>query len=115
VEDGRHSGSKRFRPSLRFVVFDVPVLAGVDLRELPWQDRRDRFELLSRAFEPPYELSPVIEPSMGLALDMAEGRLEGIVLKDRYGSYRDGSRLGWSKVKDPSWHEREAWRFDRRS
>jgi hypothetical protein len=22
--------------------------------------------------------------------------------------------LGWSKVKDRSWYEREAWRFDRR-
>jgi ATP-dependent DNA ligase len=107
-------GSKQFRPGLLFVVFDVPVLAGTDLRELPWQDRRDRLELLSRAFDVPYELSPVIEPSVAIALDMAEGRLEGIVLKDRYGSYRDGSRRGWSKVKDPSWHEREAWRFDRR-
>jgi ATP-dependent DNA ligase len=37
-------GSKRFRPSLRFVVFDVPVLLGNDLRGLPWQDRRDRLE-----------------------------------------------------------------------
>jgi ATP-dependent DNA ligase len=60
-------GSKRFRPSLRFVVFDVPVLAGADLRELGWQDRRDRLELLSRAFELPYELSPVIEPSVAIA------------------------------------------------
>jgi ATP-dependent DNA ligase len=67
-------GSKRYRPGHRFVVFDVPFLAGVDLRELPWQDRRDRLELLSRAFAAPYELSPVIEPSVGLALDMAEGR-----------------------------------------
>jgi ATP-dependent DNA ligase len=41
--------------------------------------------------------------------------MKGIVLKDRHGAYRDGSRRGWSKVKDPSWHEREAWRFDRRS
>jgi bifunctional non-homologous end joining protein LigD len=55
-------GSKRYRPSLRFVVFDVPFLAGVDLRGLPWQERRDRLELLSRAFAEPYELSPVIEP-----------------------------------------------------
>jgi ATP-dependent DNA ligase len=107
-------GSKRYRPSLRFVVFDVPVLAGTDLRKLGWQDRRERLELLARAFQEPYELSPVIEPSVALALDMAEGRREGIVLKDRHGSYRDGSRRGWSKVKDPSWHEREAWRFDRR-
>jgi bifunctional non-homologous end joining protein LigD len=107
-------GSKRYRPSLRFVVFDVPILAGTDLRELPWQDRRDRLELLSRAFELPYQLSRVIEPLVAIALDMAEGRLEGIVLKDRHSSYRDGSRRGWSKVKDPSWHDRESWRFDRR-
>jgi len=79
------------------VVFDVPFLAGADLRGLPWQDRRDRLELLSRAFAEPYELSPVIEPSVALALDMAQGRLEGIVLKDRQGSYRDGSRRGWSQ------------------
>jgi bifunctional non-homologous end joining protein LigD len=108
-------GSKRYRPGLRFVVFDVPFLAGVDLRELAWQDRRQRLELLSRAFAEPYEISPVIEPSVALALDMAEAGLEGIVLKDRHGSHRDGSRRGWSKVKDPSWHEREAWSFERRS
>jgi hypothetical protein len=27
---------------------------------------------------------------------------------------RNGSRAGWTKVKDRSWYEREAWRFDRR-
>jgi ATP-dependent DNA ligase len=45
---------------------------------------------------------------------MESGRLEGIVLKDRTSRYRDGTRVGWSKVKDRSWHEREAWRLDRR-
>jgi heme-degrading monooxygenase HmoA len=29
-------------------------------------------------------------------------------------TYHDGSRAGWTTVKDPSWYEREAWRFDRR-
>ena len=43
-----------------------------------------------------------------------DGRLEGIVLKDRTSTYRDSTRAGWSKVKDRSWYEREAWRFDRR-
>jgi bifunctional non-homologous end joining protein LigD len=107
-------GSKRYRPDLRFVVFDVPVLAGVDLRDLAWQDRRDRLELLAQAFELPLELSPLVEPRVGLVEAMCDGRLEGIVLKDRRSTYRDGSRVGWTKVKDPSWHEREAWRFDRR-
>jgi bifunctional non-homologous end joining protein LigD len=107
-------GSKRFRPSLRFVAFDVPVLLGTDLRRLPWQERRDRLELLARAFDVPLELSPLVEPSVSLVEHMESGRLEGIVLKDRTSIYRDGTRVGWSKVKDRSWYEREAWRFDRR-
>jgi ATP-dependent DNA ligase len=60
------------------------------------------------------ELSPLLEPSEGLAADMADGRLEGIVLKRRDAPYRGGSRKAWSKVKDRSWYEREAWRFERR-
>ena len=36
-----------------------------------------------------------------------------MLLKDRESIYRDGSRAGWWKVKDGSWFEREAWRFDR--
>ena len=107
-------GSKRFRPSLRFVVFDVPVLLGTDLRGLRWQDRRERLELLAQAFDVPLELSPLVEPSVSLVEHMTDGRLEGIVLKDRTSAYRDGTRVGWSKVKDRSWYEREAWRFDRR-
>jgi bifunctional non-homologous end joining protein LigD len=107
-------GSKSHRPSLRFVAFDVPVLAGVDLRGMPWQDRRERLELLAQAFELPLELSPLVDPHTGMVEAMQDGRLEGIVLKDRQSTYRDGTRAGWTKVKDRSWYEREAWRFDRR-
>ena len=60
------------------------------------------------------ELSPLVDPSVSLVEQMTDGHLEGIVLKDRTSTYRDGTRVGWSKVKDRSWYEREAWRFDRR-
>jgi bifunctional non-homologous end joining protein LigD len=106
-------GSRRHRAELRFVVFDLPVLAGVDLRPMPWRERRDRLELLGRAFDVPLELSPLVEPSVGLVEQMTGGALEGIVLKDREAPYRDGSRVGWAKVKDRSWYEREAWGFQR--
>ena len=76
--------------------------------------RGERLELVARAFVAPIELSPVIGPSEALALDMVDGRIEGIVLKDRESTYRDGSRAGWYKIKDRGWYEREAWRFDRR-
>ena len=107
-------GSARHGDALRVHVFDVPMLAGVDLRRLPWEERRERLELLAHAFELPYELVPLVEPSRSLAEDMAAGVIEGIVLKDRRSTYRDGSRAGWSKVKDPIWYQRESWRFDRR-
>jgi bifunctional non-homologous end joining protein LigD len=106
-------GSKAHAHALRFVAFDVPVLAGVDLRDEPWKSRRDRLELLAQAHVP-YELSPLVEPSQALALDMLDGRLEGIVLKRGDSRYRGGSRAGWGKVKDRGWYEREAWRFERR-
>ena len=106
------TGSKRFRADLRFVIFDVPFLAGVDLRHLPWTERRERLELVARAFEPPYELSPLLAPSQRLAEQITNGQLEGVVLKQRSSTYRAGSRAGWSKLKDPRWAEREAWRFE---
>jgi ATP-dependent DNA ligase len=106
-------GSKRHRDALHFVAFDVPVLAGVDLRALSWQDRRERLELLAQAFDVPLELSPLVEPSRGLVEAMEDGRLEGIVVKDRTAPDRDGPRAGWTKIKHRSWYEREAWRFER--
>jgi ATP-dependent DNA ligase len=107
-------GSKRYRAGLRFVAFDVPILAGVDLRAMPWQERRDRLELLAQAFDIPLELSPLVEPRVAMVEAMQDGRLEGIILKDRQSTYRDGTRVGWTKVKGRSWYAREAWRFDRR-
>jgi ATP-dependent DNA ligase len=92
-------GSKRYRADLRFVVFDVPILLGADLRGLPWHERRERLELLARAFDVPLELSSLVEPSVALVEQMIQGRLEGIVLKDRTSPYRDGSRAGWTKSK----------------
>ena len=93
-------GSKRHQDALEFVAFDIPVLAGVDLRGTAWSQRRERLELLAQAFDGPIRISPVVPPSVALALDMERGDLEGIVLKDRESTYRDGSRAGWFKVKD---------------
>src|SRR3954469_21408575 len=42
-------GSTRHGDVLRYVVFDVPYLAGTDLRGLPWAERREHLELLARA------------------------------------------------------------------
>ena len=59
-------------------------------------------------------LTPLDEPSSSLVTEMTDGRLVAIDLKDRTSTYRDGSRACWTKMKDRSWYQREAWRFDRR-
>ena len=45
---------------------------------------------------------------------MTDGRLEGIVLKDRSSTYRDGSRAAWFKIKDRSLVRLRGLAFDRR-
>lgn len=50
----------------------------------------------------------MVEPSVTLARDMESGVIEGLVIKDRTSTYRDGGRSGWFKLKDRSWYEREA-------
>jgi len=45
---------------------------------------------------------------------MTDGRLEGIVLKDRTSRYRDGTRLGRSRSRIGAGMSARVWRFDRR-
>ena len=88
-----------------------PAVRGLVERHLgsPVADAADRAVL------PEARLTcPLVNPSINLVEQMTDCRLEGIVLKDRTSKYRDGTRAGWSKVKDRSWYEREAWRFYRR-
>jgi bifunctional non-homologous end joining protein LigD len=96
------------------VIFDVPVLLGTDLRGLPWQDRRERLELLAKRFDVPLDLSPLVEPSTLLVEEMTNRGLEGIVLKDRTSTYRDGRVRVGPRLRTRVGYEREAWRFDRR-
>ncbi len=97
--------------------FDRPTPGGAE----HCGDGSDRFrcspvaDAADRAVLPEARLTcPLVNPSINLVEQMTDCRLEGIVLKDRTSKYRDGTRAGWSKVKDRSWYEREAWRFDRR-
>jgi len=45
---------------------------------------------------------------------MTDGRLEGIVLRDRTSRYRDGTRLGRSRSRTAAGTSARVWRFDRR-
>jgi bifunctional non-homologous end joining protein LigD len=91
---------------LRLVVFDLPALGGMDLRDEPWERRRAQLEQLARAFGPALRLCPLLRPSRALAAAVLRGDLEGIVIKDRHAPYRSGSRSGWAKLKAPDWDAR---------
>jgi ATP-dependent DNA ligase len=78
-----------------FVAFDVLAADGVDLRERPMRDRRERLERLLDGSAPPIYLTPLTR-DRGVAaewLDRFEGAgLDGVIAKPAEGIYEPGKR-----------------------
>lgn len=92
-------GAGRNESGLRFVSFDLPYLAGEDLRSLTWTERRTRLELVARHFAEPIELVGLLQPTVDLAELIWQAGGEGLIVKDRTASYRPGDRSAWGKIK----------------
>ncbi len=90
-------------------LYDVLLLEGEDLRELPWTARRARLEaLIERLPESHFDLSRVVEArDFAHLAEIREGArddaIEGLMLKRRDSAYVAGRRTGlWYKWKrDP--------------
>lgn len=87
-------------------LYDVLFEGGVDLRRLPWSDRRARLETLVTALDPgAFDLSALIEAGdfAELADQRARARetdIEGVMLKRRDSLYEAGRKAGlWYKWK----------------
>jgi ATP-dependent DNA ligase len=102
---GRAAELQRCFGPATFHVFDVPVLAGVDITSQPWESRRECLdvvvaELRSRHPDCHVELVPTL-PATGEAIRGVLGAGgEGVMLKRRGSRYQPGKRSGdWQKVK----------------
>jgi len=90
-------------------LYDVLILDGEDLRELPWEVRRARLEaLMPRLPSDRFDLSPVIEADnfehlAELRAGARDAAIEGLMLKRRDSPYVAGRKTGlWYKWKrDP--------------
>lgn len=97
VRDAARAAALAARTPVTFVVFDVPVLYGVDLTRRSYDERRatlDRLELPA-----PAQVSPVY-PDGAVLWDatLAQG-LEGVVAKRRSSTYQPGRRSpDWVKA-----------------
>ena len=83
------------------VVFDVPAVAGQDLRGRPYWARREHLEQLLRAAAPPLAMMPATRDLAGAHAWMTEhaaAGIEGVVVKDVRRGYRPG-RTVWEKVR----------------
>ena len=108
---GRKTVSKKMLADFPAFVrlYDVLILAGQDLRELPWAERRQRLEaLMPQLSVDRFDLSPVVDADdfEHLAEIRAGARdesIEGLMLKRRDSPYVAGRRTGlWYKWKrDP--------------
>ena len=79
-----------------YVAFDVLAVAGADVRQLPWRDRRLLFDELGGGFQPPLQISPYTDDHQ-TALDWFAALppgIEGLVAKGQATPYQPGRR-GW--------------------
>jgi DNA ligase-1 len=90
-------------------LYDVLILEGEDLRELPWEERRRRLEALMPRLDPErFDLSEVVRAGNFEELERIRAAardeaIEGLMLKRRDSPYVAGRRTGlWYKWKrDP--------------
>ena len=86
---------------LRYVVFDVPWLAGRDLRALPLRERRVELVKLAAHFDGTVlVLSKLLTPAADLAERVWAAGGEGLIVKDWGTEYTPGDRRKWLKIKE---------------
>ncbi|MXO63074.1 cisplatin damage response ATP-dependent DNA ligase [Qipengyuania oceanensis] len=108
---GRKTVSKKMRTEYPAFVrlYDVLMLDGEDLRQLPWSERRKRLEqLMPRLPDSHFDLSQVVEARdfehlARIREGARDDAIEGLMLKRRDSPYVAGRRTGlWYKWKrDP--------------
>lgn len=84
-----------------FHVFDLPVLAGVDLRPLPLRERLAKLDALLAGLPAggPVQPTPRSAPRPGIVEAIWAAGGEGIIIKDLAAAYISGDRSAWTKVK----------------
>lgn len=105
--------SKRALPALvqerpaSFAAFDLLAVAGHDIRDEPFGQRRELLEHLAAGWEPPLNLSPITTDrpqALQWFEELHHRGLEGLVAKGAAQSYQGGVRQ-WVKVK--RWEARD--------
>ncbi|WP_018350238.1 non-homologous end-joining DNA ligase [Longispora albida] len=90
------------RLPVTYLIFDLPYLAGENLCELPYEERRARLDELGLA-GPHWAVPPAFDDGPATYTASAQLGLEGVVAKRRTSQYRPGLRSAdWVKCKNES-------------
>lgn len=96
----QHALSTKETGDLAYVVFDVPYLAGYDLRDARLEDRKELLRILLRNAPPSIRYSEHrVGGGPAFLRAACARRLEGIVSKGRASHYIAGRGLDWIKAK----------------
>lgn len=98
--------SRRRCSAFTFAAFDIPVVMGEDVTEVPYVDRRRVLEALDLA-GPAWTTVPSFDADADQVLRVCERlELEGLVLKRSDSTYQPGTRSrSWVKLKCKAWRE----------
>lgn len=91
--------------------FDVLVIDGVDLRELPLLERKEHMRTVVNWAHGVHYVEHLEAHGEALFAKVCELDLEGIVAKQADSPYRAGRQSSWLKIKNHSYSRQEALRF----
>jgi bifunctional non-homologous end joining protein LigD len=93
--------------------FDLLSVNAIDLRPLPYRERKKRLEsLVNRSGDNHICYSDHFEDPQVLLNACSRMKLEGIVSKRADSPYSSGASKDWIKVKCARWREENTWRLD---
>ena len=94
-------GAGRTDPRLKFVAFDLPYLAGKDLRDEEWIHRRNKLQDLIGGAKPgPVTIAALHTPTYAQVQAIWATGGEGAILKPADSPYVPGGRNHWIKIKE---------------
>jgi bifunctional non-homologous end joining protein LigD len=94
--------------TVTLIVFDALAVAGEDLRQVPWSERRARLEELLGGADGAVRLTPVLELNPELHHALVTDGWEGTVAKRTGSRYRCGRcSNSWVKLKSPAARDRD--------
>lgn len=97
--DRQNSLSENYIGDMSFIAFDLPMLEGRDLSDSEQWARSIGLRTLLEGTPDTIVVNPTLPAEISIYDDLVEAGIEGVILKNQKGIYKEGRNSDWLKLK----------------